>query len=197
MKTFTALTSLLALLSIQSAVGNKIEVTLGGGKQVPPVASTVTGTAAIELLSDGTIECRVSLLNPDGVALLGAHIHCGEADANGPVVAVLAPSTVPVEFSTIINATGIVDTTCGDTIALLYANIEKGRAYVSVHSTENPSGEVRGQLESEVIEVTLGGGEQVPPIASTVTGTAKIELLSDGTIECRVSLLNPDGVALL
>eukprot|EP00550_Attheya_septentrionalis_P004374 CAMPEP_0198281088 /NCGR_PEP_ID=MMETSP1449-20131203/1090_1 /TAXON_ID=420275 /ORGANISM="Attheya septentrionalis, Strain CCMP2084" /LENGTH=155 /DNA_ID=CAMNT_0043976719 /DNA_START=77 /DNA_END=540 /DNA_ORIENTATION=- len=155
MKTFAALTSLLALLSIQSAVGNKIEITLGGGEEVPPITSTVYGTAVIELLSDDTIECRVSLLNPDGVALLGvagAHIHCGEAGANGPTVAVLSPPvgggllTSPVEFSAIITAAGIVDTTtkCGDTIAQLYAYIEKGSAYVNVHSTENPSGEVRG-----------------------------------------------------
>jgi hypothetical protein len=211
MKTSAALTSLLALLSIQSAVGNAIDVTLSGGQQVPPVTSTVTGTATIELLSDGTIEYFVSLLNPNGVALLGAagaHIHCGASGTNGPVVAVLAPQVdggrlmSPLELSGTIDEAGIVDNTCGANIALLYASIRVGGAYINVHSTENPSGEVRGQIPEvtpvgDAIDVTLSGENQVPPVTSTVTGQATIALASDGSIEYFVGLVNPNGVALL
>jgi hypothetical protein len=154
MKTFAALTSLMALLSIQSAVGSKVILTLKGEAEVPPVVSAVTGTATIELLSDDEFKYTVNLLNPDGVKLLGAggaSIHCGEAGANGPKVAALYPQveggkvTSPFEFSAIMNKTDIVDPMCGDTIAVLYTYIEKGKAYVNIKSTENPSGEVRGQ----------------------------------------------------
>jgi hypothetical protein len=77
-------------------------------------------------------------------------------------------------------------------IAMLYASI-KGGAYINVHSTENPAGEVRGQIVGKVISVSLSGEEEVPAITSSVTGTATIDLLADSTIEYFVNLLNPDG----
>jgi hypothetical protein len=89
-----------------------------------------------------------------------------------------------------------VNAACGSTIAMLYASIKAGGAYINVHSTENPAGEVRGQIVGKVISVSLGE-EEVPAITSSVTGTAVIDLLADSTIECFVNLLNPDGVLLL
>jgi hypothetical protein len=213
MKTSAALTSLLTLLSIQSAVGagNAIDVPLGGGQQVPPITSTVTGQATIELLSDGTIEYFVSLLNPNGVELLGAagaHIHCGESGANGPVVVPLAQQvdggrlTSPLELSGTIDEAGIVENTCGATIALLYESIRAGRTYINVHSTENPTGEVRGQIPKVTagdgaINVPLRGENQVPAVDSTVTGMITIQLFSDNSLEFFADLANPNGVALL
>jgi hypothetical protein len=205
MKTSAALTSFLTLLSLQSAVGNAINVTLSGGQEVPPIASNVTGTATIELLKDGTIGYFVSLLNPSGVAVLGvdgAHLHCGASGTDGPLVAYLAQPvtggllTSPVEFSGFINATDIMDDSCGATIALLYASIRAGGAYINVHSTENPDGEVRGQIpevtpEDDVIMVSLSGGQEVPPITSSVTGMIDIQLFSDGSIEYVANLTNP------
>jgi hypothetical protein len=205
MKTVTALTSLLVLLSIQSTLSAHA-VALSGENQVPAMTSTVTGKATIDLLEDGTIEYKVNLANPDGVALLGAagaHIHCGAIDANGPVVAFLAQPVEggrmeeEVDFSGVLDDSSIVDDTCGATIAMLYASIRAGGAYINVHSTENPTGEVRGQIVGKVISVALSADEEVPAIISNVTGTATIDLLSDGTIEYFVNLLNPDGVELL
>jgi hypothetical protein len=210
MKTSVALTSLLALLLMQSTVGNAINVTLSGGQEVPPITSNVTGTATIELLMDGTIGYSVSLLNPSGVALLGvdgAHLHCGASGTDGPVVAFLAQPvtgglmTPSVELSGFINATGIVDNTCGATIALLYASIRAGKVYINVHSTENPDGEVRGQIpkvttDEMSIDVPLSGGQEVPPVDSTVTGMITVQLFSDGSLEYFANLANPDGVKL-
>jgi hypothetical protein len=205
MKTTTALTSLLSLLSIHSAASAHA-VALSGENEVPAITSTVTGTATIDLLPDGTIEYAVTLVNPDGVALLGAagaHIHCGASGTNGPSVAFLARPvdggllTSSLEILGILDDSSIVNDRCGATIALLYASIKAGGAYINVHSTENPSGEVRGQIVGKVFSVSLSGEEEVPAIPSNVTGTATIDLLSDGTIEYFVNLLNPDGVALL
>jgi hypothetical protein len=210
MKTAKVLTSLLSLLSIQSAA-SALTIALSGENQVPAIASTVTGTATIDLLSDGTIDYAVTLVNPDGVELLGAagaHIHCGAMGGNGPAVAFLAQPvdggllTSPLEVTGVLDDSSIVDGACGSTIALLYASIRAGGAYINVHSTENPSGEVRGQLPEPIpvddaINVSLSGENQVPAITSTVTGTATIHLLSDGTLDYTVTLVNPDGVELL
>jgi hypothetical protein len=120
MKTVTALTSLLALLSIQSA-SSAYAVALSGENQVPAINSTVTGTATIDLLEDGTIEYNVTLVNPDGVLLLGAagaHIHCGASGENGPVVAFLAQPvdggilTSPLGRSGVLDDSSIVEDTC-------------------------------------------------------------------------------------
>ena len=51
-----------------------------------------------------------------------------------------------VGFSGVLDATSIVDGACGSTIAPLYASLLAGRTYSNVHSTENPYGEVRGQI---------------------------------------------------
>jgi uncharacterized protein YunC (DUF1805 family) len=211
MRTFATLTPLLALLSIQSAVGHTINVALSGGEEVPAITSSVTGTATIEKLSDGKIEYAVTLANPDGVALLGAagaHLHCGMSGENGPAVAFLAQPvdggllTSPVELSGILDDSSIADDTCGATIAMLYASIRAGSVYINVHSTENPSGEVRGQIpqatpDDDVILVSLSGGNEVPAVTSTVTGTMTLQQFSDGAIEYSANLANPDGVALL
>jgi hypothetical protein len=90
----------------------------------------------------------------------GAHLHCGPIDGGGPVVAFLAqPVTggrteAQVGFSGFIDVTGIVDTTCGATIDLLYETIVAGGTYVNVHSTENIDGEVRGQILIPALEPT-------------------------------------------
>jgi hypothetical protein len=57
-----------------------------------------------------------------------------------------------------------VNAACGSTIAMLYASIKAGGAYINVHSTENPAGEVRGQIVGKVISVSLSGEEEVPAI---------------------------------
>jgi hypothetical protein len=219
MKTFTALTSLLALLSVQSALGQVFNVTLNGGQEVPdPVITNVTGTATIELLADGTIGYSVMLLNPDGIELLGmdgAHLHCAESGANGPEVALLAePVTggrteMKVDFSGFINATDIIDPSCGATIALLYASIRAGRVYINVHASDksddmnsNPDGEVRGQIpkvtpEEDAIVISLSGRNEIPSINSNVTGIFTIQHFSDCSLEFSANLTNPDGVELL
>ena len=209
---FAALTAVLALLSVQPIIGGHIlSVPLSGGNEVPAVSSSVTGTATIELLSDGTIEFDVSLLNPSGVALLGeagAHIHCGAIDSTGPAVAFLAQPEVgglltsSVDFSAVLDDTSIFDGACGSTIALLYESIRAGGVYINVHSTENPGGEVRGQTpqatpKKDAITVLLSGDNQVPVVTTSVTGAAEMQLLSDGSIKFEVNLLNPSGVALL
>jgi hypothetical protein len=181
-------------------------VTLSGENEVPAITSSVTGTATVDLLEDGTIGYAMTLVNPDGVLLLGAagaHIHCGASGMNGPVVAFLAQPvdggllTSPLEVSGVLDDSSIVNAACGSTIAMLYASIKAGGAYINVHSTENPAGEVRGQIVGKVISVSLSGEEEVPAITSSVTGTATIDLLADSTIEYFVNLLNPDGVLLL
>jgi hypothetical protein len=88
-----------------------------------------------------------------------AHIHCGAAGVNGPVVADLFVPAAPVTKNGLL-AHGVI--TNADVIPRvgnpacpgdvenfddLLAQIRAGNAYVNVHTTANPGGEIRGQLK--------------------------------------------------
>lgn len=106
------------------------------------VESTATGHAQVKVRNDGTLEIKVFILNQDAETFTAGHIHVGPPTANGPVVVPLfAGSTtdthlvqhevvaVPPEF---------------DPFELCEAPDEY---YVNYHTTQDPVGATRGQLE--------------------------------------------------
>lgn len=125
---------------------------LHGGNEVPAVVTGSAGTATVTWNTStkaGTY--RVDVYNMP-VATTQSHIHVGAAGVGGPVV---INFTVPA--GGISNDYGLTGTFgCSDVVvrapqginscedfeqALLLEN-----AYVNVHSTNNPGGEIRGQL---------------------------------------------------
>jgi hypothetical protein len=85
-----------------------------------------------------------------------AHIHLAPAGENGPVVAWLYPSGPPPvliegRFSGVlaegtITANSLIGLLAGQDLSALIEEFEKGNAYVNVHTTQHPAGEVRGQI---------------------------------------------------
>lgn len=127
---------------------------LSGDNEVPPVSTDATGEAKFTV--DGN-EVHFELEVEDGENVFGAagaHIHCAPEGANGPVVVFLA-GAVPggfdgdIEVKATFDGDNIVNTVCGATIAELVESMESGDAYVNVHSTQNPGGEIRGQIEAD------------------------------------------------
>lgn len=130
------LSGLLAALVFSSAVwaeAMRIEVTLSGEHQVPPVETAGSGTGVIEVSADRHISGSVTTDNVPGTM---AHIHAAAADANGPVV-------IPLEKSD--DNTWSVPEGAQLTKAQ-YDNLKDGKLYINVHTKANPGGEVRGQL---------------------------------------------------
>ena len=127
---------------------------LTGDEEVPPVSTETTGKAFLLLdRTETTIEFQLHV--SAGVRLTQSHIHCGPAGANGPVVVFLAglhAGGLDVDGKWVGNATikdsSIVNTSCGATVAALAAAMRSGGAYVNVHSVANPSGVVRGQIQT-------------------------------------------------
>lgn len=113
-----------------------ITATLNAKKEVPPPAGSPKGTGSFT----GTISAKRVLswkLTFKGLTgpTAGAHIHLGKPGKAGPVAVVLCGTTCRSP------KTGRVTLTAAQLRA-----IKAGGAYVNVHTTRNPSGEIRGQI---------------------------------------------------
>jgi hypothetical protein len=125
--------------------------TLHGGNEVPVVVTGAAGTATVTWnTTTRTGTYRVDVYNMP-VGTTASHIHAGAVGAGGPVV---INFTVPVGIS---NDYGLSGTfSCTDVVNRPAQGINScddfeqmmllDNAYVNVHSTANPGGEIRGQL---------------------------------------------------
>jgi len=111
-------------------------ITLSGANEVPAITTTATGTALIRVTSAKKIYTRVTITNLEaGDAMTAAHIHKAAAGVNGGVILGFYSSAADfgtVKISTLTDA--------------LYTSIKTDAIYVNAHSTNRPSGLVRGQI---------------------------------------------------
>ena len=160
---------------------------LGGDNQVPPLVSAGSGLGSFALNDAGT-ELAYQLVANDAVGVTQAHIHLGEADENGPVVAFLfgfdaaGVDADGVLADGVISSADIFSKTAGEdpagtgfdgSLGALVDRLRSGSAYVNVHTLVNPGGELRGQIGPEVavnFTADLSGNNQVPPLVSDGTG---------------------------
>jgi hypothetical protein len=144
MKSFVAIAvSVLGLVvGVQpaSAVTVVYNVVLSGAESVPSNASTAsgTGTVTVDDVAD-TVAVFLSWTGLTGGSPSAAHIHCCVAtNANGPVVIPFAgfPATT----------SGTYSNTFSGVSAANIAGIEAGLAYINIHNTVFPGGEIRGDI---------------------------------------------------
>jgi hypothetical protein len=120
-----------------TAGGTVLTATLSGANEVPPADLDGTGTATIRMIRGGAIVCYQ--LNVSNITLpaTAAHIHIGAAGTNGAIVVQLSPP----------DASGTA-AGCATATRTVVANILDNPTgyYVNVHTTDFPSGAIRGQL---------------------------------------------------
>jgi hypothetical protein len=132
------------------------QATLTGQQQSPAVDTSANGTATFTLSADGTtLSYTVSVVDTADITM--AHIHIAAAGQNGPVATWLYPSqphaeTKPGKFTGVLATGTLTDASLvgplqGKTIADLVADIKAGNAYVNVHTSAHPGGEIRGQIQ--------------------------------------------------
>jgi len=130
---------------------------LDGAHEVPAVDTRAKGIAHFQLSRDGTeVTYWLFVANIENVTM--AHIHLAPAGENGPIVVWLYPEAPPpqlIEGSfTGVLATGtfgaedLVGPLAGATMAELMEQLGPADAYVNVHTSANPAGEIRGQLSA-------------------------------------------------
>jgi hypothetical protein len=136
------LVSLIALLSVscdddddddnQDDSTVTFYATLSGANEVPPNASTGTGTATLTF-NENTKVFNV-VVTYTGVSATGAHIHLGDSGIAGGVAFGFPSVTSPINY------------TSPPLTAQQEADLFANRYYVNIHSAEYPDGEIRGQL---------------------------------------------------
>jgi hypothetical protein len=141
--------AMLSLVSAAYADDLKFEADLSGAQEVPPVATAGSGKAEFE--SDGTsvaFELEWKDLSSSAVA---AHIHCGVTGRNGPVGVTLFAGPRGTEGE--VKGTFVAPDPgngCGwDDVAEVLAAMAAGGAYVNIHTTQRPGGEIRGQIAAD------------------------------------------------
>lgn len=126
-----------------------------GGEEVPPVDTRAQGQAVFQLSDDGE-ELAYKLIVANIRNVLMAHIHKAPPGENGLVAVWLYPSAPPpqlIEGRTqgvlaegVITADDLVGPLDGESLGAPVDVLRAGDGYVNVHTTQNPGGEVRGQV---------------------------------------------------
>lgn len=128
--------------------GERFEAALTGAAETPPVTTNASGTATVTI--DGAETAfRVEVQNLTNIT--AAHIHAGAPGVAGPPVVFLFQTATPISVQAGLLSAGSFDAT--DMIPSanigydsLLSLIRRGNAYVNVHTTQRPPGEIRGQL---------------------------------------------------
>jgi hypothetical protein len=166
-KALLPLVAVLLLLAVSApALGDdklKFAVDLTGAEEVPPVQTATTGKVEVEFNADATA-ADFELEVFDGVAVTQAHLHCGAAGQNGPVVVFLfgfIPGGFDVDgqiakFTLTDANVAAVGADCVPVIGMEINNLadlldatRDGLIYANVHTVANPGGEIRGQLAED------------------------------------------------
>ena len=110
-----------------------------GAQEVPAVTTTSASALGIFTLSQNQekLKFRVTLAGLSS-AITGAHFHTGAAGVAGPVV---------VNLLTYLTG-NVIEGEIVPTAAFL-TSLSQGQIYINVHTTNNPGGEIRGQLSFE------------------------------------------------
>ena len=133
-----------------------LKATLSPGKEVPKPTGAKAGAGGLfsagvtRKATGGTLAWRLTFHGLTGRAI-AAHVHLGKPGVAGPIaIALCGPCRSGQRGSAKVNAR---------TVTALLA----GRAYVNVHTTKNPGGEIRGQV--------VKGGQAVAPPPTTTSST--------------------------
>lgn len=124
---------------------------LSGAEVVPGVDTPATGSATFVIEADGS-RAFFKLTLADISDVIASRVHEGRPGANGRGVLILYPGpTVIGPVSGVLaqgnfNASVLIGSLTGKTLADLAVLLQSGQAYVNVGTTLNPEGEIRGQI---------------------------------------------------
>lgn len=112
---------------------------------------------ATAIFDPGFTRVRIKVRLNDSENVTAVHFHCARAGENGPVAfGLISPGPLGLENGTIRGTLTNADATGADcmasvdrpvnNIASLAMAMREGLIYLNIHTSENPAGEVRGQM---------------------------------------------------
>ena len=176
MKTFASLVLIVlcfSVVTVASDEANTFKATLRGLSEAPPVATQATGSFTATLSSDESTLSYTVTYNNLNAQVIFSHIHFGFTKEVGGVMVFLCgpaagamggppagfpnppacPDTTSGTVSGTVTAANVVGPnsqgiTPGADFAKVVQALREGAAYVNVHSTRSPGGEIRGPVKA-------------------------------------------------
>ena len=146
-------------------------VFLSGASEVPTVSTPATALGSLSLEGNlFTYHISFSGLSAPATA---AHVHASASATNSAEV------IFPLNGAT--GTAGVLSGTQVLTAAWLQA-ITNGLAYVNIHTSNHPGGEIRSQIVPLHLMVTLSGAAEVPPVATSATGTGSLTTIGNNVM---------------
>lgn len=143
----------LVLATQASAQVVTLTTTMNGGEETPVINTGMVGNAEVSVdVANREVTVTLNVFNVPTATSAG-HIHVGAAGIAGPVVLNFPPALVgrTGDFAMTFRlgerdfvarpAQGI------NTLDDMIQAIVNGNSYVNIHTTQNPGGEIRGQLK--------------------------------------------------
>jgi hypothetical protein len=145
---------------------DRIEARLKSFQEVPAVSSVASGRFKATLdAASGSIAYELSYSGLEGTVTM-SHIHLGQHGVNGGIMVWLCQTATNVDptalspscpqsgtVSGVIQAANVVGPSgqgvAAQEFAEMVAALRAGVAYVNVHSSKFPAGEIRGQLRDD------------------------------------------------
>lgn len=170
----------LSSLFAQSVESIPFRAILSSRNEVPALAIDASGAGTVWLhvvrdasgeVTSASVDFSVNYKFPAPVTITAMHIHDGPAGSNGPVVidsAVLRAEDVTAGALPVLQAQ-VSASTAAALNAVKGILADPSRYYVNVHTTANPGGAIRGQLQRAELATRLAvmsPANEVPPVAN-------------------------------
>ena len=168
--------------------------------EAPPVTGLdASGSALIRVsvnrdtsgaITSGVVSFDVTYRFPGSATIVGLHIHSAPAGVSGPVVissGINASSSIKSDSGrgNIFRVAEIPGTDTAGLAALTALMADPTGFYVNIHTTVNPGGAMRGQLDNNSVSFMsfMDPAQEVPAVASTgsAVGLTTIQVTRDGT----------------
>ncbi len=135
--------------TIEKRNEDNFTTSLKGSNELPPVIAIAIGEAIVQISKDGN-SISYKLIVSDLKNVFAAYFHMAAAGENGPVVAFLFSGEVAIQNGILsegtITAEDLIGPLEGMRLEELIQRLRIGQIYVNVHTSDVPSGAIRGQL---------------------------------------------------
>jgi CHRD domain/Secretion system C-terminal sorting domain len=174
--------------------GSSASVMMDSAQEVPAPSGLVPGVGTGSVWLNSSASAIGYSVTVDGLSgpLNAGHFHNGALGAAGGVVKTLSfvNGTANGTWSRTDASQPLTDS--------MITEFLDGRLYINVHTTANPGGEIRGQVHpstSRGFYAAMDSADEVPSPVGPVpgTGTATIEIDSNGVIEYLATVTNLSG----